>query len=579
MRSFLSPLLAGLVLLVAAGMILPGLSALEPHPYPPDTIGAVDQSMRMIAGRTPFPRQFTKGGNLHLYLLAGVFLPRYLSLPRTRPPAEAGTVFSTDPRWPAVRRHLSDFFLLARMLSALLALLTVLVVFKLGRRLGGARVGGLAGLGLAVSMGFAHTAHLGTEDILGVFLLMICWYYLVDHLAGGGRWSFRAACVAAGLAVSAKASHGLVLIPLILVGLFPPSRREAEPASPRRLVEGVSLVGIAYLITTPSLVVYPLQYVRDVGMEFTRRWSYRGFSLREPGWWYLTAQLANAVGLPLFLALLAGIPASCRRWLAGRLDPAEGLMLLYAGLYLGVVGSWNIGTVFYVVPLMPLLVLPAAHRWNEWMDLPGWRTIAAGGLLFVLVFSAYYTAASIHGFSNDSRRRATVWLEANLPAGAGIDVYSQSVYLPEFPDRVTVRRHVTRAGPNDEWIRGLRRLGSKEPDYLVLSSSHYVRYFRDPLAYPGITKTYRDLLRGNTSYRILKVFGPPVQLDAGSGFLWRNSLTPRALHPIDPTIVVLRRESSLPPNVARKRTRHDPVRGSRGVMMCSSGQDASGKEL
>jgi 4-amino-4-deoxy-L-arabinose transferase-like glycosyltransferase len=99
----------------------------------------------------------------------------------------------------------------ARLPSLCAALVTVLLVYELARRMFGRVTGLLAGLILASSAGFCAAAHFANPDALlnafTVLTFLVFWLGLVS----GGRWWFIPAGISAGLAVLAKGPVGLVL--------------------------------------------------------------------------------------------------------------------------------------------------------------------------------------------------------------------------------------------------------------------------------------------------------------------------------------------------------------------------------
>src|SRR5262249_26982038 len=99
----------------------------------------------------------------------------------------------------------------ARLPSALAALLTVLTVYELGRRLFGARAGLWAGLVLAASFAFVGPAPFANPDsLLLAFSTLALGLFWHDVQSGGRGWLGAVGAVA-GLAVLAKGPVGLVL--------------------------------------------------------------------------------------------------------------------------------------------------------------------------------------------------------------------------------------------------------------------------------------------------------------------------------------------------------------------------------
>ena len=110
--------------------------------------------------------------------------------------------------------------LLGRVLSGLADLVTVYLVYRIGRRLYGPRVGLLAGALLAACVLHIQQAHFFVFDSYLVTLITAAFYFCVD-IAETGRWrSFALAGLFFGLALATKLSM-VVFAPIVaLAGLI-----------------------------------------------------------------------------------------------------------------------------------------------------------------------------------------------------------------------------------------------------------------------------------------------------------------------------------------------------------------------
>lgn len=110
----------------------------------------------------------------------------------------------------------------ARLPSALLAALSVLVVYDTGRRLVGAQFGFLSGLTLSANLMFAVFAHGASTDmsLAATMTIGLCCFFVFDMRAAKQpqRWLFMA-YICFGAALLAKGLIGMVL-PLAIIGLY-----------------------------------------------------------------------------------------------------------------------------------------------------------------------------------------------------------------------------------------------------------------------------------------------------------------------------------------------------------------------
>jgi 4-amino-4-deoxy-L-arabinose transferase-like glycosyltransferase len=183
-----------------------------------------------------------------------------------------------------------------RLPSALAAMLTVLLVYELGRRMFDPASGLLAGLILASSILFCAAAHFANPDAL---LLCCCTATLLLLWVGvteNRRWLLAAAGVTAGLAVLAKGPVGIVL-PAAVVGCF-----LVWTGRWRQLFARIwwSAGGLFLLVALPWYVLVTVETRSEFLEEFlTMHNVERALSAMEdhggPPWYYLVVLLIGLV--------------------------------------------------------------------------------------------------------------------------------------------------------------------------------------------------------------------------------------------------------------------------------------------
>lgn len=544
------------VALVAFCAMVSGTWRLVPHLTIPDEAAAVRRGLRIGYERDPFIRTFKKGGNLHLYLLAASFVPVAVwwvvsgQLGEIRAaasdlPAELGWDLS-----PELLRAFYDTMFAGRVLSALFGAGTVFLVYLVARDIESERAGLFGAISLTVAAGYVLTAHYATEDAPMTFFVMVTFLLLVRARQSDGPL-LSAAALAFGLATSTKASGGILVLPVAAVIVERYRESLFDPlAFLRRTWRYPALALGAYLAATPSVFLYPRLWLGEVlrygsnvsGSSVLYNWP-------DPGWLTQLAHLAIMMGLPLFVLGLCSTAAVVYLLARGRVDGSCWLLVGVAVPYYLVFSLGKMAQPPRMVPLIPILAVfvgIAADR--TYRSDHGARPVVIGALALVVVFSAVYTGAALVQF-NESRGEATEWTHQRFGAGDEVTVYSQRVYLPEFPANVTVHRYeIYRENPEPNWRPGLDRLDCNEPEYVLLSSNHYNRFFKDPTAFPEVTERYRRLL-DEDGYRIVERFGPPVDTDHTALAKFRNSVTLRSHHADgNPTILVLERTAEPAPD-------------------------------
>jgi 4-amino-4-deoxy-L-arabinose transferase-like glycosyltransferase len=252
----------------------------------------------------------------------------------------------------------------ARLPSAVAALLTVLLVYELGRLMFGAAAGLLSGSILASTVMFCVSAHFANPDaLLNAFTALILALFWWSYSRSGRGW-FIPAGIAAGFGVLAKGPVGLVL-PGAVVLLFLLWERRLVVLWDRRLALGL----LAFLLV--AVPWYALVSAETKG-QFLREFIVQHHLARYGG------TLENHAG-PIFyypLVLLLGFlpwsvflgPAAwygCRS--AKACQPAAFRFLwCWIGVYLVFFSSSGTKLPNYILPLYPAAALLTASFLDGW---------------------------------------------------------------------------------------------------------------------------------------------------------------------------------------------------------------------
>jgi len=457
----------------------------------------------------------------------------------------------SSPSWgvsPDLLTAFYDVLFAGRLVSVLFGVGTVVVLYYLGRELLDRRAGILASVFLTTSVGYVLTAHYATEDVPMTFFLMLGFLLTVRAFHSGDNRTLFAAALVAGLAASTKATAGLLVLPIAIVII---ERHWDESGTVVEFIEAAwkypTLTILGYVSTTPSIFVHPVSWIDEISRYVVRSTSDVSYSWSDPGWLIQLAHLAEGQGIALFLFSILSVLLVIGLLLRGTLDNAVWLLFLYAIPYFVFIIQGNMTQFPRVMPLFPILAVLAGVAGSELTrSTRSIRMVGIGLLTLAVVFSGVHTVAGVADVSQ-SRQEATEWTHANLDSSDTVDVYSQRVYLPEFPEEATVNRYVIHSSfPREEWQPGLERLDCNAPEYVVLSSYHYFRFFKDPSVYPDVTERMSALF-AEEDYEIVRTFGPPIDTELSAERKFRDSAGLSSF-PEDgnPTIVVLKRVDDEP---------------------------------
>jgi len=548
---------AVVVSLVAFVVMVYGTWRTAPHLAIPDEAGAVRKALRMGYERDPFIKAFKKGGNLHLYLLAASFVPvvaLWVVSGRFGEITAATDGLPSEPSWDLAPELLGAFYdvmFAGRVLSALFGAATVFVVYLLARDLESERAGLAAAVTLTLSTGYVLTAHYATEDAPTTFFIMLTLLLLVRARREWGRYTLLAAALSFGLATSAKAISGLLVIPISAVIVERYRDDLSNPVAFLRRTWGYPALALgAYFATTPSIFLYPGTWFAEV-MRYSSNVAGANvsYSWQDPAWLIQLAHLSMTLGLPLFLLGVGSTLAIAGLLARDRADTSLALLLSVAVPYFLIISVGKMAQFPRVIALLPFFaVFVGVVTERLYSAEYSGRRVALGALAVVFAFSALYLVVGLADF-NTSRMEATAWNEGHFESGEEVAVYSQRIYLPEFPDDVTVNRYeIHSENPESNWRPGLEQLACNGPEHVVLSSDHYNRFFKDPSTYPEVTAQFRRLMNED-GYRIVQRFGPPIQTDQTASRKFQLSATFHSYHLNgSPTILVLKRTAELDPD-------------------------------
>lgn len=491
-------------------------------------------------------------GAIGLYGLIGLGTGRFKSID------EFAVQYFLDP---------SHFYLVARSLSVLFGVLSVLLIVRLGQRHLSPLAGWLAGLFLAVSVLHSSQSHIAVTDIaLTFFFLAVCWP-LLRIVQEGRRRDYLLAGLLIGLGMATKyftilAVPSLVLAHLLANGrpLWPQSagRWLADLVSPRLLTSLVAIL-VGFFIGSP----YNLLDLRSFLADGREQYEVSSQGEELVARLYLLNTLPSDLGWPLLLAALVGLPLILVRL------KRTGLVLLSVPFcYLVFMLIFPRGFARYMVPLSPFLALIAAFAVASGFQalarrLPATRqSLAAGGLALVVTgLIALPTYSNLRwnmviAHQTDPRTATIDWLQATIPAETPISIQSLygKTYLnaPVLTDRRLdeIKQDIPATGRfgrvrqqvldslggghvyrEIEFVYDLERLRAAGVRYIITSNQNWLKVLdgRAPSDSPEM-RFKRDL---DAQARIVAVFAPADDL---SDILRFSPI--RAFPYLEPTITI-----------------------------------------
>lgn len=492
----------GLVLLLALGLRLWGLSFGLPYVIQPDEPSVEDRALRMWLAGDPNPHYFVYPSLYYDMQAIWAFATGHI----------AGLFQPDALRHPILHKPL--YYLSGRLLTALLGTLTVFITYLAGRAFS-VRLGLMAALFLAVAAQHVQQSHYITVDApTGLFTALTALFALRavqnirsapvrlmvpdDDLEAG---AFRrragvyllAAGVAAGLAAGTKYNAGVaLLLPLaaiLLGGAWPRARRLAMASA---VCAVCAACAATFVLTSPFIVLDPAPFLASlhvVSQHYAT--GHPGAEGGDNALWYLL-YLGREGMLPAATALaVAGAAIALARYRRAGL-----LLLSFALPYYALLCSTYVRFDRNLLPLLPFLALFAAAGVEA--IVPPLALLlrnhgAAYGLTLGLAVAPSLAVAARADNSITrpfSEQVAVAWADAHLPAGAHLATENWEGRPFELsPRRYTITNRGTLA------LLAYAELSKLGVRYAVTDSWTDGAYLRDPRRYPVEAARYRELYR------------------------------------------------------------------------------------
>lgn len=451
-----------------------------------------------LAQGSLIPKHFMYGGTLHFAFLNAV--------------ARASEIL---PDVTHGYNILADQILLGRYILVAVALVTIVLVYHIGRLLFGTPVGILAALFVAIAPAHIAFAQVLRPDEMAAFLATLIVYLAVKiHRSGPNTLRYS---VYAGLTLGAAMSLRLPLIIFAgapVVALLLTSRggtgiRKLSVLLDRRMLAMGLCIPLAYAVSSPQTFLHPDMF--RAGLEV--QWGYQSTPFPDtaemgPGFYqYGWLMLHQALGYALYGLALAGVLYALRKRSVG-----DWLLLAAIIPYLILVSFTSWVVVRYTLPLVPLLAILAARFALLVLEQrPRLRALGIAAIAVVVGWTLMADAAYLKlQAGKNVRAVATEWIEQQIPPGSSIVVVKSYLeddfFNPAIPK--AYRHHafyLLESGDGTQLFRG------EKYDYLVLHEYLYKNMERLGDRHPLRQSRAFHASLISSRYRLVKEFKQPTQ--------------------------------------------------------------------
>ncbi len=440
-----------------------------------------------------------------------------------------------------------------RAISALADVGSVFLVFLLGRRIYGVKIGLLAAGLTALAVIHIQNSHFYRPETFSA-LFTLASFWAIFRMTERKRFADSLLLgVFAGLAVAPKISGIVVLCPVGLAYGYRlwdavRSNRDQDSEAWLRIVAhgAAALAGglVVFALTSPYALLDFAAFKDDLTAQ--------GHMVRNAGVWPFTIQYVGTapylyhiqqtavwgLGLPLGIVAWLAVPLTVATlfWTTGRFR-ADSIILVFVLVTLVVQESFEVRFQRYLFTLMPLMILlgsrmlwwpverfggqPVADSGRRQRRMPRtnrvmvlWRRrretlkwAAVGTVVFVVAATAFYALAFQRVYERQHPAvTASQWINGNIAPGTAIisdnhwdefvpNLYTFDVWQYPVYETDTQVKMETLAG----------RLADSE--YLVFYSNRpYSSVSRDPNRFPNSARYYELLFAGDLGYKLEQSF-------------------------------------------------------------------------
>ena len=423
------------------------------------------------------------------------------------------TLFGRNPSPGLFEFTLDQVLLIARLVSAAMGASTILVVFKIGKRLFSEKTALAAAFFFSLSFVHILYSHQIVLDVPMTFFYAVSFYFCVRILKGG-RWPhYLLAGFFAGIAVATKYNAIFVTVSIVMAHLW--KHRETQKNIFRNLTHG-KLVAAGFMSIVGFIIGHPYALLWYKSFFQATKTLARLVHYTE---WYLVlikpqtlferigeskyfkglANVMSAEGIVLFGLIVLGLVWALRRRTRETLFFTLSALAYFLGAlgFLGFSRLRDLSTLalFYAFFAAFGLALLTGALGKGRRGRTAFTARAVLVVIVVLILMARTAGRIYYLAEDDTTQIAERWIRRNLPPGG---IFGRELFTPVIADPAYPALFVTRPYLIYSDFPAFERL-----DYIETSSVQGGFFFQYAKYYPVQVEVYRRL---NREHELLKSF-------------------------------------------------------------------------
>ncbi len=390
----------------------------------------------------------------------------------------------------------SQYYILGRLFTIAFTILSIPVIYQLGRKAFGYREGIIGAGWWVLFPGLVYYAQVVRSDVAAAFFTALgLWLCLKVYEHPKFRYQILAGS-SIGLAVATR-YFMVALVPVLgLVDLLLLWKRQAFNIRHHTLlwdgmIAGAMSIPIAFALITPYF------FLDYAGMVSNLTYEARGAHPGQDGlsffgnlWWYLTTSIPNDISWSITIMSTIGIGFALYKR-----NIKQTMLLVYVAVFLTGIATSSLHWARWPIPIYPVLALFATGGLVKFSKLSIFPAIKLSQqqllVLLIILFSlmpVYQLSQEILQLTNPgTRSRARAWILKNLPTEGAIAQESFTAPLANTPYSTTATFSLAQTKLTKEQATAL---GIK---YLMVSSAVYNIFFDEPERYHKEVTFYKNL--------------------------------------------------------------------------------------
>lgn len=496
-----------LILLVAALLRIDGAGFGLPALNDPDEPLFMATALEMLTKPTLNPGWFGHPGTITFYsLMLVVSLVGGLGV-------LTGRFADFDAFAAAVYADPGIIFFPARLLMVACGVACVWMTWRLGKRLGGDRVGLVAAAILAVNAVHIEYSQIIRTDVQASLFMLLCAQSALAIAQDGRRRDYLYAGLFAGLACATKWPAAVIGVAVIGASLY---RRRCGAAEWRQLaLSGLAAIATLFVVSPFLLIDHATLLQNLSGEARPLHPGATGGGLFANLGWYVAGPLFSSLGVGGLLLVGAGMA-----WGAGDSRRWTWVILPFCLTFLFVIAIQSLRWERWIVPLLPFAAIAAARAlcaMADWLSAPRARVALPTALVLLLIPMVVTERIEAAGRRHDTRQLASAWLREHAPPGSRILIEHPAFDLLGEPWQLLfpmgsagcvdvhdmLAGRISQSDVEDRRQGGaivdvghvdMALLGSCRADFAVVTN--HLRYRADPAHYREELRRYDELLAG-----------------------------------------------------------------------------------